>query len=52
MLHAKNPLRHRVSAEDIAGNDAGGSGAAQVGDVGWENGIAVVDLPITREEAD
>jgi hypothetical protein len=41
-----------VGAEDIAGDDAGLSCFGDVGDAGWEEGVAVVDVAVFGEEAD
>ncbi len=37
--------------EDVAGYDAGGGGVAEVGCVGGEDGVAIVDLSVAGEEA-
>lgn len=38
--------------EDVAGDEAGGGGMGDVGGVGGEEGVAVVDSAVFGEEAD
>jgi hypothetical protein len=45
-------VREGVGAEDVAGDDSRGSGEADVGGVGREDGVAVVDVAVAGEEAD
>ena len=41
-----------VGAEDVAADDAGAGSLGEVGDIGWEDGVAVVGAAVAGEEAD
>lgn len=39
-------------AEDVALDDVGGGRFGDVGDAGWEDGVAIVDVAVFGQEAD
>lgn len=52
VLDAHNLLGDGVSSKNVAGNNAGELGLGKVGSSGGEDSISVVNLAVTRQEAD